>query len=89
MHAAAAQTAAASGPLILAAAACMIRLGGSPSLSHNSRRVQYMTPIPSGLCIREEHCRRHFSSCLWWREAPWKSIPTLNRPSSSIGSYLI
>ncbi len=48
MHAAAAQTAAAQRPLILAAAACIIRPGESPALSLNSRRAQYRTPSQAG-----------------------------------------
>ena len=51
MHAAAAQTAAASRPLILVAAACMICPGGNSELSYNSRRAQYMTPTQAGIAI--------------------------------------
>ncbi len=87
-HAAAAQTAAASRPLILAAAACMIRPGGSPSLSLNSRRAQYMTPPQAGF-VPVKNSRRLFLLLMVARkrhECLSRKIDRSCRPDSSADS---
>ncbi len=67
MHATAAQTAATSRSLILAAAACMTHPGGSPRFAQLATGTIHDSS-PSGCCVREEHCQRLFHSLMVLRK---------------------